>query len=68
MKKVFLALAAIATIASFTACTKTCSCTTYLGNQVQKTEEVELDGDHKNCSELSTLVTIANVKSGVECL
>jgi len=68
MKKVVLALAAIATVAMFASCNKHCTCKTYAAGVVVSTEEdVELDKDtYKSCSDMNAIV-IADPKTGVEC-
>lgn len=70
MKKVVLALAAVAVVACFslTSCNKKCTCKTYAaGVVVQTTEDVELDRDtYKKCSDLNTIV-LADPKTGMEC-
>lgn len=69
MKKVFLALAAIATVACMVSCNKTCTCKTYaLGVVVTTTEDVELDKDsYKKCSDMNTVVMVGDKKNGIEC-
>lgn len=69
MKKVVLALAAIAMVACLASCNKHCTCKTYAaGVVVTTTEDVELDGDtYKKCSDLNTVATIAGSKNGIEC-
>ena len=42
MKKVMLTLAVVAFVASLASCTKTCSCTTYVGGMSSETIEKEL--------------------------
>lgn len=68
MKKVLIALAAVATVACMVSCNKTCTCKTYAAGVVISTQEdVELDKDtYKKCSDLSALAT-TNPKTGVEC-
>ncbi|MBQ1409324.1 MAG: hypothetical protein IIY87_06165 [Bacteroidales bacterium] len=70
MKKVVLALAAVAVVACFslTSCNKKCTCKTYAaGVVVQTTEDVELDRDtYKKCSDLNTIV-VSDPKTGMEC-
>lgn len=68
MKKVLLALAAIAVVACFSSCNKHCTCKTYLAGVVtQTTEDVELDKDtYKKCSDM-TAIAVADPKTGVEC-
>lgn len=70
MKKIVLALAAIAMVAMFTvSCNKTCTCKTYAAGVVVTThEDVELDKDsYKKCSDMNTVVTVAEKKNGLEC-
>ena len=56
MKKVVLALAAIATVVCFTSCDKTCVCKSTV-NGVSVETEVELNKDHyKKCSDMNTVV------------
>lgn len=70
MKKVFLALAVIATVACMASCNKTCTCKTYAaGVVVTTTEDVELDKDtYKKCSDMNTIADInGQYKTGLEC-
>lgn len=71
MKKVVLALAAVAVVACFslTSCNKKCTCKTYvLGVVTSTTEDVELDKDsYKKCSDMNTIVTLDGKKNGMEC-
>lgn len=70
MKKIVLALAAIAMVAMFTtSCNKKCTCKTYLNGVVMTTsEDVELDKDsYKKCSDMNTIVTVSDKKNGMEC-
>lgn len=60
MKKVVLALAVIATVACFSSCSKTCSCT----NGVTTTETTIKNG---KCSDLNTSTTMAGVTVKTEC-
>lgn len=67
MKKVFLALAVVATVAMFSSCNKTCTCKTYtLGEVTATTEDVEL-GDYDKCSDMTYIVGEGDLKTGVEC-
>jgi len=68
MKKIALAMAAIAMVACFASCNKKCTCKTYAAGVVVDTkEEVELDKDsYKSCSDMNAIV-VANPKTGVEC-
>ena len=68
MKKVVLALAAIAVVAcfTFTSCNKKCTCKTYAAGVVTVTQEdMEIDKD-KKCSDYTALVS-TDPKTGVEC-
>lgn len=68
MKKVVLALAVIATAACFTSCDKTCTCKTFVNDDVKATVEVELDDDSDmKCSDMNTIATIGGKKNGIEC-
>ena len=70
MKKVVLALAAVAVVACFslTSCNKKCTCKTYVMGVVATTEEVELDKDsYKKCSDMNTIVNVGDKKNGIEC-
>jgi len=70
MKKIVLALAAVAMVAMFTtSCNKKCTCKTYLNGVVMTTsEDVELDKDsYKKCSDMNTIVTVSDKKNGMEC-
>ncbi len=68
MKKIVLALAAVAMVACMASCNKHCTCKTYAAGVVVNTQEdVELDKDtYKKCSDM-TVLAIANPKTGVEC-
>ena len=68
MKKFALAMAAVAMVACFASCNKTCTCKTYAGGVVVDTkEDVEIDKDtYKKCSDMNTIV-VADPKTGVEC-
>lgn len=68
MKKIVLALAAVAMVACMASCNKHCTCKTYAAGVVVNTQEdVELDKDtYKKCSDMTALA-IANPKTGVEC-
>lgn len=69
MKKLVLAVAAIAMVACMASCNKTCTCKTYVaGVVVTTTEDVELDKDtYKHCSDLNTVIEVAGTKNGMEC-
>lgn len=81
MKKVFLALAAIVTIAAFTSCNKTCDCTLYAGDEGTVYEDLALKDiqasfstyvkeEVKKCSDVNNFVTdetLGTGKWGVEC-
>ena len=72
MKKVFLALAVIATVACFSSCNKTCTCKTYVAG-VATESEVSLDDlkkDNENikkCSDVNTVVEVMGVQAGMVC-
>jgi hypothetical protein len=68
MKKIVLAIAAVAVVACFASCNKKCTCKTYAaGVVVETTEDVELDKDtYKKCSDMNNIV-VANPKTGMEC-
>jgi hypothetical protein len=63
MKKVFLALAAIAMVAAMSSCKKVCDCTTYLAGDEGTTYEYTVSQlqtlfpeiDVKKCSDVSTV-------------
>jgi len=61
MKKVVLALAVIATVACFSACSKTCTCS----NGITSTETTIKSG---KCSDLNTSTTMAGVTVKTECV
>lgn len=73
MKKIVLAIAAIAMVGCFASCKKTCTCTTYAAGIADVTSEVDLadlqenDSSIKKCSDVNTVVTVAGVKVGREC-
>ena len=67
MKKLVLIAAAIATVISFSACKKTCICTPYVGGKTEEKTEYELPEDLKKCSEMSTIVEVNGVKTGLDC-
>ncbi len=67
MKKVFLALAVVAFVASLASCTKTCNCATYVGGLATEAEEVELAEGAESCAEMTTGVSAAGVKVGYFC-
>ena len=70
MKKVFLALAAIAIIATVSSCNKTCTCTTYVnGNEVSTVDDIDIsENDHiKKCSDMNSSVELLGQTSEVKC-
>lgn len=71
MKKVLVILAAAAMMFAMTSCDKTCTCKTYVaGNVVATVEDVTLDKDNENikkCSDMNTVVTVNDMKNGIEC-
>ncbi len=69
MKKVLVLLSAVALVACFTSCNKTCTCKTYAAGIVITTDDdVELESG-KKCSDLNTYVVDSdgNNKTGMEC-
>lgn len=73
MKKVFLALALVATVACFSSCNKKCNCLVYVAG-VSTEEEFTLDElnekfntDYKKCSDLNNVVEVMGVKAGTDC-
>lgn len=70
MKKIVLALAAIAMVAMFTvSCNKTCTCKTYAAGIVVHTQEdIEVESG-KNCKDMGTIYSDenGNNKTGIEC-
>lgn len=69
MKKVFLALAVIATVACLSSCKKTCTCTTYAAGAVVTTTEVSLENYEgvKKCSELPLNNYSTALETGIKC-
>ena len=70
MKKIVLALAAIAMIGLFTtSCNKKCTCKTYLNGVVMTTsEDVELDKDsYKKCSDMNTELSVGGMTTKTVC-
>ncbi|MDO4217583.1 MAG: hypothetical protein Q4D03_05330 [Bacteroidales bacterium] len=68
MKKVLISLAAVAMLACMASCNKTCDCKLYVNGAVTTETEVELDKDsYDKCSDMNTIVTIADKKNGLEC-
>ncbi len=69
MKKVLLALAVIATVACFSSCKKTCTCTTYAAGSVVSTNEVSLENydNVKKCSELPLNNYSEALQTGIKC-
>lgn len=66
MKKVVLALAAIAMVSCMVSCNKVCKCKTYVAGTVVSEKEVEVEAG-KKCSEMGVVAEIAGTKNGVEC-
>lgn len=64
MKKLVLILAVVAALVSFNACTKTCTCTTYVDGEKMGTAEGEVKG---KCSELNTSSEVMGIKTEVKC-
>lgn len=78
MKKVVLAVAAIAVVALLASCKKTCDCTIYLGSGEPETYEYDLQYlqdtynayyniDIQKCSDLNQVTEVTGEKVGVEC-
>lgn len=69
MKKVFLALAVMATVACFSSCSKNCTCTTWFNGEKTGTKEISKDNlkEGQKCKDLSTVVTVNDKKNGWEC-
>ena len=68
MKKVVLTLAVMATVACFASCKKTCNCKTYdPTGKVTSEEEVELADGKDNCADMTTGLTMGEVKTGLFC-
>ncbi len=71
MKKLLVVLAAVAMLFAMSSCDKKCTCKTFLGGNVVKEAEVELDKENTNikkCSDMNTYVTDNNGnKTGIEC-
>ena len=73
MKKIFLAIAVIATVACLSSCNKKCNCLVYAAG-VSTEQEFSLDElneqagtNYKKCSDLNTVVEVAGVKAGTDC-
>ncbi len=70
MKKLFCAVVAMAMVATFASCNKTCTCKQYKdGKEVSKqTYTIDKDSD-KKCSDYATtaIVETSNGKTGWEC-
>lgn len=71
MKKVLLAVAAVAFVFGMASCDKHCKCKTYAAGVVVSENEITLDKDNENIKRCSDLTTIADLndelKTGVEC-
>lgn len=69
MKKVFLALAAVAAVACMTSCAKHCECNTYLNGNIINTNETELTDNFTkdDCNKLTAVVGDGSSKTGIEC-
>ena len=66
MKKVFLTLAVIATVACLSSCNKKCACKTYVaGVVINTTEDIEIDKG-KKCADY-TVIAVQDPKTGTEC-
>ena len=69
MKKILLAVAAIAMVGMFTvSCNKNCTCKTYLnGTVIRTTEDIEVESG-KKCKDMDSYVTSDDgLKTGTEC-
>lgn len=68
MKKVLVLLSAVAFVACFTSCNKTCTCKTYADGIVITTDDdVEVE-EGKKCADMSHYTTSEDGnKTGVEC-
>lgn len=69
MKKVFLTLAVMATVACFSSCSKNCTCTKWLNGEKKGTEEFSKEKlkEGQKCSDYSTVIEINDKKTGLEC-
>ncbi|MBQ5533537.1 MAG: hypothetical protein IIU04_08300 [Bacteroidales bacterium] len=68
MKKVVLTLAVMATVACFASCKKTCNCKTYdATGKVVNEEEVDLADGKDKCADMTTAVSVGEVKVGLVC-
>jgi hypothetical protein len=76
MKKVFLALAAIAMVAAMSSCKKVCDCTTYIAGDEGTTYEYTIaqlqdlfpEIDVKKCADVNTVEDLEIVgRTGTEC-
>lgn len=69
MKKVVLALAAVAMVACLASCNKNCTCKTYVAGVVVSTQEdIEIESG-KKCADMGTIFSDdeGNNKTGVQC-
>lgn len=53
MKKVFIGIALLATVAVFSSCKKECTCTTYMGGIKMPSITIEDDQFEGKCSDMS---------------
>ncbi len=53
MKKVFIGLALVVSVAAFSSCKKQCKCTTYIGGIATATKIMESDEIQGECSDMS---------------
>ena len=68
MKKVVLTLAVMATVACFASCKKTCNCKTYdATGKVVNEQEVDLADGKDKCADMTTAVSVGEVKVGLVC-
>lgn len=67
MKKLVLIVAAVATVISFSACKKICTCKTFAAGVEGPAEEIELPKEYKSCADMSTVMEVEGLKVGMEC-
>lgn len=71
MKKVLLAVVAVAFVFGMASCDKKCKCKTYAAGVVVSESEVTISKDNENVKRCSDLTTVADIndelKTGVEC-
>ena len=72
MKKVLIAMAALAMVSAFASCSKTCTCSTYVNGDIVENLTVEnidiSDSDkYKKCSDMNSSVTLLGQTTEVKC-